>query len=347
MRRFSMFLGVLGVTMVLGVSSAFACGSLVAENGAVRLVRTTTLAAYHDGFEHYVTSFQFQSIKASFGSVIPLPAKPSKVERGGDWTLQRLEREVNPPQLREDALAAAPTKSGVEVIQQAEDRRARRHRVARWWSRGRQMGGGAGLHAQPRRARDVRVLLRAFAVLPRREVRRRRGREAGAARRRRDPDPHHHSDGSPVGSAAHSRYRQAGVGDPQRRRVRAHRLAARLPHRPRAGDDQLRRGVEVTPRRPAQRQGHELGAAEGMAHRVGARRAGRSGELRPRHRWRRRGAGAGGRHRRQPARSVRAHGAPGRSGRRHVVARSGGHRVPRGRARRRDDRRHALEARQA
>lgn len=118
MRRFSMFLVVLGVTMVLGVSSAFACGSLVAENGAVRLVRTTTLAAYHDGFEHYVTSFQFFSVKTSFGSVIPLPAKPSKVERGGDWTLQRLEREVNPPALREDAVAAAPTKSGVEVIQQ-------------------------------------------------------------------------------------------------------------------------------------------------------------------------------------------------------------------------------------
>ena len=36
-----------------------ACGGLIGPNGAVNLLRTTTLAGYHDGVEHYVTSFQF------------------------------------------------------------------------------------------------------------------------------------------------------------------------------------------------------------------------------------------------------------------------------------------------
>jgi hypothetical protein len=39
---------------------------------------------------------------------VPLPGEPTKVERGGDWTLQRLEREVNPP-LAFEAGAAATT----------------------------------------------------------------------------------------------------------------------------------------------------------------------------------------------------------------------------------------------
>jgi len=44
-----------------------------------------------------VTSFTFQGGGAEFGSIVPLPGIPSKVERAGDWTLQRLEREVAPP----------------------------------------------------------------------------------------------------------------------------------------------------------------------------------------------------------------------------------------------------------
>jgi len=44
-----------------------------------------------------VTSFTFEGGGAEFGSIVPLPGIPSKVERAGDWTLQRLEREVAPP----------------------------------------------------------------------------------------------------------------------------------------------------------------------------------------------------------------------------------------------------------
>jgi len=78
---------------VVAAGPAAACGSLVAPNGAVRLIRTTTLAAWHDGVEHYVTNFEFASNQASFGSIVPLPGNPTDVRRGGRWTLQRLERE--------------------------------------------------------------------------------------------------------------------------------------------------------------------------------------------------------------------------------------------------------------
>src|SRR5207249_10313822 len=66
---------------------------------AVNLGRTTTLAAYHDGFEHYVTAFKFVGGGGQFGTLIPLPDVPTTVERGGAWTLQRLVRETQPPRL--------------------------------------------------------------------------------------------------------------------------------------------------------------------------------------------------------------------------------------------------------
>jgi Uncharacterized protein conserved in bacteria (DUF2330) len=76
---------------------AAACGGLVGENGSIQLVRTATLAAYHDGVEHYVTSFEFTGQGEEVGTIVPLPGVPTSVERGGDWTLQRLSLEVAPP----------------------------------------------------------------------------------------------------------------------------------------------------------------------------------------------------------------------------------------------------------
>lgn len=87
---------------------AAACGGLVGENGTIQLQRTTTLAAWSDGVEHYVTSFEFTGEGEEVGSIIPLPAVPTLVERGGDWTLQRLRREVAPPpEFRGEVLSAA------------------------------------------------------------------------------------------------------------------------------------------------------------------------------------------------------------------------------------------------
>jgi hypothetical protein len=80
----------------LAAAPALACGGLIGPNGAVNLLRTTTLAAYHDGEEHYITAFQFAGGGGAFGSLTPLPGIPSSVEKGGDWTLQRLIRETEP-----------------------------------------------------------------------------------------------------------------------------------------------------------------------------------------------------------------------------------------------------------
>ena len=86
------------VATSLMVGPALACGGLVAPNGSVNLVRTTTLAAYVDGIEHYVTSFEFAGAGGGkFGSIVPLPDVPTDVTKAGRWTLQRLVEEVQPP----------------------------------------------------------------------------------------------------------------------------------------------------------------------------------------------------------------------------------------------------------
>ena len=82
--------------VLLVAAPAWACGGLVNSNGSVTLVRTTTMAAYHQGVEHYVTSFEFAGGEGEFGSIIPLPGVPTRVIRGGDWTLQRLVQETQP-----------------------------------------------------------------------------------------------------------------------------------------------------------------------------------------------------------------------------------------------------------
>jgi len=107
--------------VVLSSAPAAACGGLVGENGTIQLVRTTTLAAYANGIERYVTAFEFTGEGESVGSIIPLPDVPATVERGGDWTLQRLALEVTPPA---SALAVptagAARDAGVEVVLQTQ-----------------------------------------------------------------------------------------------------------------------------------------------------------------------------------------------------------------------------------
>ena len=101
----------------LAAGPALACGGLIGPNGAVNLLRTTTLAGYHDGEEHYITAFQFAGGGGSFGSLTPLPGIPSKVEKGGDWTLQRLVRETEPQRdLFLAAEAASPAASAEELM---------------------------------------------------------------------------------------------------------------------------------------------------------------------------------------------------------------------------------------
>ncbi len=106
-----------GMATVLGAGPALACGGLIGRNGSVNLVKTTTLAAWHNGVEHYVTSFKFAGAGGEFGSIIPLPDVPTSVERGGDWTLQRLVREVTP---QPEAFRAVSANSGAALAADAQ-----------------------------------------------------------------------------------------------------------------------------------------------------------------------------------------------------------------------------------
>lgn len=114
-RPIAAFIGAVGA-LSIAAGPAFACGGLIGPNGAVNLLRTTTLAAYHDGVEHYVTAFQFAGGGGAFGSLTPLPGVPTSVERGGDWTLQRLVRETNPVAERFDAVAAQAAPGAEELL---------------------------------------------------------------------------------------------------------------------------------------------------------------------------------------------------------------------------------------
>ncbi len=120
-KRFIIPLFVL-ILFVLDSKAAFACGGLVAPNGAIRLARATTLVAWHDGIEHYMTSFRYQGNVSSLGWIVPLPAVPLKIEEGGAWTLQRLFRETHPVQFEaERGVALAASKADdVEVLQQTK-----------------------------------------------------------------------------------------------------------------------------------------------------------------------------------------------------------------------------------
>src|SRR6266702_108405 len=95
LKRFAILVSALAL-FVLQSQSALACGGLVAPNGAVRLSRATTLVAWHDGVERYLTSFSYQGDFSHLGWIVPLPAVPLKIEEGGAWTLQRLALETHP-----------------------------------------------------------------------------------------------------------------------------------------------------------------------------------------------------------------------------------------------------------
>jgi hypothetical protein len=101
-------------------AAAFACGGLVAPGHAEVLQRATTLAAWHDGVEHYVTGFQFAGSADRFGYIIPLPGVPTSIVKGGGWTLERLEREVTPvaPFAALDLAAGSP--EHVSVLQSVQ-----------------------------------------------------------------------------------------------------------------------------------------------------------------------------------------------------------------------------------
>jgi hypothetical protein len=105
MRRLGIILPAALLAILVIAAPVLACGGLIGPNGSVNLLRTSTFAGYHDGVEHYVTSFEFAGGGGAFGSITPLPDVPSSVEKGGDWTLQRLVLETSPQFPRASAAA--------------------------------------------------------------------------------------------------------------------------------------------------------------------------------------------------------------------------------------------------
>ena len=211
-RRFSR-LGLGISTAVLGlflaVTPTLACGGLIGPNGAVNLLRTTTLAGYHDGVEHYVTAFEFAGGGGAFGSITPLPGVPASVVKGGDWTLQRLSARrarrapafalgAAAPRRRDDAQDLMKDQIDALDITVLQGRRRRRSGC------GPRTTGSASAGC----AGGPRLLRRPQPDLPRRRVRRRCGRGARPADRRRDAGPHHDPDRQPVGPAPDPRPRQ-------------------------------------------------------------------------------------------------------------------------------------------
>ena len=175
--------------VAFSAAPALACGGLIGPNGAVNLLRTTTFAGYHDGEEHYVTAFEFAGGGGAFGSLTPLPGIPSSVEKGGDWTLQRLRSRDRPAargraSLPECRRSARPCGRGPHG---GHDRRPRHHGPARRRRRGRRRGrpttASDSRRTRPRSSSSTPHAARSSS--PRRSMPM-RGRGSWPAGRRRD-----------------------------------------------------------------------------------------------------------------------------------------------------------------
>src|SRR5258708_21830559 len=107
------------VCFLLSTQSVFSWGGLIAPDGDVRLARASTLIAWHNGIDHYLTSFSYQGAEKNLGWIVPLPAVPQRIEAGGAWTLQRLSRESH-PQLLQERVPASFVSDSAQVLQQVQ-----------------------------------------------------------------------------------------------------------------------------------------------------------------------------------------------------------------------------------
>jgi hypothetical protein len=98
---------------------ALACGGLIAPDGDVRLGRAATLVAWHNGIEHYLTTFTYEGSEKDVGWIVPLPAVPLNIEEGGAWTLQRLSIETA-PQASGPLLGEHVAASSAQVLQRVQ-----------------------------------------------------------------------------------------------------------------------------------------------------------------------------------------------------------------------------------
>ena len=305
-RRAGAALGAALLVIALTAAPAFACGGLIGPNGAVNLLRTTTLAGYHDGEEHYITAFQFAGGGGAFGSLTPLPGIPSSVEKGGDWTLQRLIQETEP--LAEGTLLRA---AGADAAGSAEElMKVRIDALDVTVLRGGSAAVGTwatehGFRLPP----DAPEVLDFYAARSPIFLAAVFDADAAAARGQAV------GDGTPVHITIPTDnpwvpLRILALGKTAGRARRGRRLPADRPHadpaprpdrRQRPGPRSQRPGDPVAARRPPLRQGHGLGADLGLAVQGPHRRLGAAARLRPRDRRHRRRRAVAGRGRAGPA----------------------------------------------
>ena len=278
MRRLGLLLLPALAVLVLAAAPAGACGGLVGENGTIQLTRTSTLAAHHNGIERYVTNFEFTGEGEEVGSIVPLPGVPTEVERGGDWTLQRLAEEVQPAvQERAVAFSTAANGADAEVILETKIDalditvlRGGGKAVGRW-------AIDHGFLLTPDAPEVLDFYSRRSKVFMAARFDASRARELGQTARRRHPDHVDHPHRRAVGAVADPRTRAGQDGGGERRRVPPHRRAAHAALRRDGHADRAQRaGVEQPARRPALRQGHGVGTRRDVAHlprgeRTGAR----------------------------------------------------------------------------
>ena len=207
MRRIVVAAGTAAAAFLLTAAPALACGGLVAPDGDVRLDKATTFVAWHDGVEHYVTSFAYTGAAADVGWIVPLPAVPSKIEaagRGrcsGSSASSILRRSFVPS--RQQARGAG----GLRRCRAGAGRGARRHRAQGQRLEGdrlvcpQRLSAAAGDQGPPAPVRAGQPGLHG------RQIQQLGRAAARAAVRRRRPAAHHHAHAAAVGAAGDPRQR--------------------------------------------------------------------------------------------------------------------------------------------
>ena len=196
-------LGAAMLALVLAAAPALACGGLIGPNGAVNLLRTTTLAAYHDGVEHYVTAFQFAGGGGCVRVADAAPRDPLERREG-----RRLDAPAAHPRDRAARAGAALRVPAASASDKAEElMKVRIDALDITVLRGgaAEVGEWATQHGF-RLPPDAPEVLDFYAArspdLPRRGLRCRRRGRAWPGGRRRDAGPHHDPDRQAVGPVA-------------------------------------------------------------------------------------------------------------------------------------------------
>ena len=197
-----------GALLVASAAPAGACGGLVGENGTIELVRTTTLAAYSDGVERYVTAFEFTGEGEEVGSIVPLPDVPTEVDRGpatgrcSAWP-RRWRRRRGPARRRRRSPPTGPARRRGHP--RDRDRRPRHHRAQRRRRRGRRVGASRTASSSPPTRPRCSTSTPSAARCSWPPASTPSGpHELGPGRGRQHADHGHHPDRRPVGAACAS-----------------------------------------------------------------------------------------------------------------------------------------------